>query len=448
MLRSELGTAAVVHPASFIAGELRMPGDKSIAHRALILAALADGESTLTGLPEGEDVRATVAALRNLGVKITPLISSARESPSPLGEGSRRGFVISPPARGFASPHGPLDCANSGTTMRLLLGLLSGSNVTATLDGDASLRRRPMARVIDPLRRMGARVDSTDGHAPLSVTGSRLQGRHHVLPVASAQVKSAILLAGLSASGPTTLVEPLPTRDHTERLLQAMSADLRISGTAVDLRPSHRPLRPLEMAIPGDFSSAAFWLAAAAMRPDWSITINDVGLNPTRTAFGRLLEKMGADVEIELTNQTLEPQGSIRVTGRSPLRAITLGPAEVAAAIDEIPALLAVATQATGITSIEGAAELRIKESDRIAAMADGLRRMGAVVDERPDGISVHGPAALRGATVDAGGDHRIAMALALAALVGSGPTTIEGADSAAVSYPAFFDDLVELTHG
>lgn len=431
-----------------------MPGDKSIAHRGLILGALADGDSMIAGLPEGEDVRATVACLRSLGVKISPF-----ESPEGSRVGQGRGFRISPASGsgwGFATPHGSLDCANSGTTMRLLIGLLAGSRISARLDGDDSLRRRPMARVIEPLRRMGARIESQDGRAPLTVIGSSLQGRQHQLPVASAQIKSAILLAGLAARGPTTIVEPFTTRDHTERLLAAMGADLRIQfppptgeaearGSSIDLRPSHRPLQPIELMIPGDFSSAAFWLAAAALRPDWSITIRDVGLNPTRTSFLRILEQMGAEVQVDVTSSGIEPAGSVRVVGR-PLEAIALGPGDVAALIDEIPALLALATQAHGVTTIRGAAELRVKESDRIAGMAEGLRRLGATVEERPDGISIHGPAFLHGATVDANGDHRIAMALAIAALVASDPTRINDADSVAVSYPEFFAHMHEVT--
>jgi 3-phosphoshikimate 1-carboxyvinyltransferase len=329
--------------------------------------------------------------------------------------------------------------------MRLMLGILSGSWVSATLDGDASLRRRPMARVVEPLRTMGATIESRDGRAPLTVTGMRLQGRRHVLSVPSAQVKSALLLAGLSASGPTTVVEPVATRDHMERLLRAMGTDVSATADGVVIRPSHQPLRPIDLSVPGDFSSAAFWMAAAALRPAWSVTIREVGLNPSRTAFLGLLQSMGAEIHVDVDDQGFEPRGSVTVTGR-PLRAVTIGAAEVAATIDEIPALLSLATQAEGTTTIEGAAELRVKESDRLATMADGLRRMGAIVDDRPDGVSIHGQASLRGATVESHGDHRIAMALAVAGLVASGPTTIEDADCVAVSYPDFFADLKELT--
>ncbi|HEX9095322.1 MAG TPA: 3-phosphoshikimate 1-carboxyvinyltransferase [Candidatus Dormibacteraeota bacterium] len=423
-------SAQIVEPATMVAGELRVPGDKSIAHRALILAALADGESRIAGLPQGEDVAATVACLRSLAVKIDRIGGPVR--------------VHGGGWRSFSPPHGLLDCENSGTTMRLLLGVLAGSWVSATLDGDESLRRRPMARVVEPLRRMGASIQSQDGRAPLTVTGARLQGRRHVLPVPSAQVKSALLLAGLTASGPTSVVEPEPTRDHTERLLRAMGTDIHVAAGIVEVRPSHQPLRPIDLSVPGDFSSAAFWMAAAALRPAWSVTIHEVGLNPSRTAFLRLLESMGAEIHVDAGDVGVEPRGSVTVTGRR-LRAITIGAGDVAAAVDEIPALLSVATQAEGNTVIEGAAELRVKESDRLATMSEGLRRMGAIVDERSDGVSIQGPVRLRGTTVDSHGDHRIAMALAVAGLVASGPTTIEDADAVAVSYPDFFSHLREL---
>jgi 3-phosphoshikimate 1-carboxyvinyltransferase len=429
---AEVQSARTVSPATRVAGELSVPGDKSIAHRVLMLAALAQGESWIHGLPEGEDVLATVACLRSLGADLQRSGRTARI----------RGAGL----RSFATPHGSLDCANSGTTMRLLLGVLAGSSISATLDGDASLRRRPMDRVIDPLKSMGARIESQASRAPLSVTGTSLQGRRHALPIASAQVKSALLLAGLSASGPTTVVETTPTRDHTERLLRAMGTDVDATDAGVVIRPSHQPLRPIELAVPGDFSSAAFWMAAAALRPGWSVIIGDVGLNPTRTSFVALLRSMGAAVKIDGPSADVEPRGMVTVAGQ-PLRAIVLGAADVAGAIDEIPALLVLATQAVGVTIIDGAGELRVKESDRIATMADGLRRMGAIVEERPDGVSVHGPAELHGATVESHGDHRVAMALAVAALVASGPTTIEDADSVAVSYPNFFAQLEDLTH-
>src|ERR1700736_3201854 len=389
---AEVQSARTVSPATRVAGELSVPGDKAIAHRVLMLAALAQGESWVHGLPEGEDVLATVACLRGLGADLQRSGRTAR---------IRGGGLSS-----FATPHGSLDCANSGTTMRLLLGMIAGSSISATLDGDASLRRRPMDRVIEPVVRMGARIEAQAGRAPIAVKGTSLQGRLYALPIASAQVKSALLLAGLSASGPTTVVEPTPTRDHTERLLRAMGTDVNATADGVVIRPSHQPLRPIELAVPGDFSSAAFWMTAAALRPGWSVIIGDVGLNPTRTGFLELLRSMGAGVKVEAPAVDTEPSGRVTVTGQR-LRPIVIGAAAVAAAIDEIPALLVLATQAQGVTTIDGAGELRVKESDRIATMAEGLRRMGAVVEERPDGVSVHGPAALRGATVDSHGAHR-----------------------------------------
>jgi 3-phosphoshikimate 1-carboxyvinyltransferase len=432
MLCADVDAAQTIEPATRVTGQLRVPGDKSISHRALILATLAQGKSVITGLSDGDDVRATVACLRGLGARV-------RRSPD-AAEIDGVGL------ESFATPHGILDCANSGTTMRLLLGVLAGSSLSATLDGDASLRRRPMARVIDPLQSMGARIASHAGRAPLVVTGTKLQGRRHTLPRPSAQVKSAILLAGLSASGPTTVVEPIATRDHTERLLRAMGTDVALLDGSVVIRPSHQPLRPLELSVPGDFSSAAFWMAAAALRPGWSVIVRDVGLNPTRTAFLRVLASMGAEVTVDgPIDAEIEPRGTVTVTGGA-LRAMALRASDVGSAIDEIPVLLALATQAEGVTTIDGAGELRVKESDRIATMAEGLRRMGVVVDERPDGVSIHGPARLRGATVESHGDHRIAMALAVAGLTASGPTRIEGADCVAVSYPNFFADLRKLS--
>jgi 3-phosphoshikimate 1-carboxyvinyltransferase len=433
MPRAEVQSVETISPAARVAGELMVPGDKSIAHRALMLAALAEGESWIHGLPEGEDVLATVGCLRSLGANLQ------------RGGGSLR--IRGEGLASFATPHGPLDCANSGTTMRLLLGLLAGSALSATLEGDASLSRRPMNRVVLPLRSMGAKIDSRDGRAPLFVSGTALQGRRHALPLPSAQVKSALLLAGLSASGPTTVLEPVATRDHTERLLRAMGTDVNATADGVVIRPSHQPLRPIELAVPGDFSSAAFWMAAAALRPGWSVIIGDVGLNPTRTAFLELLQSTGAGVQVAAPSADIEPRGRVTVTGKG-LRAIAVSAAQVAAAIDEIPALLVLATQAEGVTVIDGAGELRVKESDRLATMAEGLRRMGATIEERPDGVSVHGPTQLRGASVDSHGDHRVAMALAVAGLVASGPTTIEGADCVAVSYPNFFAQLQELTNG
>jgi 3-phosphoshikimate 1-carboxyvinyltransferase len=417
----------IVEPAQGFQAHLKVPGDKSIAHRALIFAAIAGGRSELKGIPDGADVAATIACLKELGVRMEQ--EGGRLSVHGLG------FGLGQPSRS-------LQCANSGTTMRLLAGLLAGGRVSATLVGDESLQRRPMDRVIRPLRKMGARIAAHDGCAPLRVEGTRLTGADHQLRRPSAQVKSALILAGLQAEGTTSISEPVSTRDHSERLLQAMGAPLTAADQVVTVQSQTEPLRPIKLSIPGDFSSAAFLLGAAAMRPGWRAVIDDVGLNPSRTAFLGVLGQMGARVEVRLEDAgALEPRGHITVTGEE-LQGVELGALEVAQAIDEIPVLLAVASQARGRSSVTGAGELRVKESDRIASMAEALRRMGADVKEGKDSISVQGPARLHGATVDSAGDHRIAMALAVAALVAWEPVTITGAGSVSVSYPGFFGAL------
>ena len=413
--------------------EIRVPGDKSIAHRALILAALAEGESVLTQVPAGKDVLATESCLLALGVRI-----------------ERWGDRVRIQGRGLKamnSPSEPLDCRNSGTTMRLLAGMLAGSTVTATLTGDASLQQRPMARVVEPLRAMGAQIESDNGRPPLSIAGRALVGRRHVLPLPSAQVKSALLLAGLQADGPTRVEEPISTRDHTERLLLAMGATIRSDGHSVEVESGSGALRPLQLDIPGDFSSAAFWLAAAAIRPGFCVCVDGVGLNPSRTAFLRMLEAMGAGVECEQRVSTIEPVGRVCVTGQS-LRSLGVGPGDVAAAIDEIPILMVVATQAEGTTRIEGAGELRVKESDRIAAMTQGLSRMGARIEVRGDGVVITGPTRLRPATVESFGDHRVTMSLAIAGLAAQASPAITDPGTADVSYPGFFKQLELVARG
>ena len=413
--------------------EIRVPGDKSIAHRALILGALAGGESRLEGVPAGQDVLATEACLRSLGVRIE------RTSGNAAIEGRGLGAL--------QAPAGELDCLNSGTTMRLLSGVLAGSALKATLNGDASLRQRPMARVVEPLRAMGARIECADGRAPLRIEGARLRGARHLLTVASAQVKSALLLAGLHADGASSIKEPVQTRDHTERLMRAMGARLSTVEGVLQLEPQPAPLEPLRISIPGDFSSAAFWLGAAAIRPGWSVRVLGVGLNPTRTGFLSMLRAMGAEIRVDKQpDASTEPSGDVTVTGRS-LGALQVDRSQVAAAIDEIPILMVVATQAEGVSSIEGAGELRLKESDRLRAMTDGLRLMGAKVEELAEGVRVTGPTRLRFADVEAAGDHRVAMALAVAGLLADRPPRISGAESAGVSYPGFFQQL-ELVAG
>ncbi len=427
-------TVEVIEPASRFRAEMRVPGDKSIAHRALILGAMAGGDSELDGVPDGEDVGATADCLRRLGCQV--------DAAGPTQRIHGRGL------HAWRSPQGVLDCRNSGTTMRVLAGALAGSRVLATLAGDASLSRRPMERVVQPLRRMGARITAADGRAPLTIDGTELTGCDHDLPRASAQVKTALLLAGLQASGPTTVKEPYPTRDHTERLLTAMGARVTRADGAIRIDPAPDSLTPLQLSIPGDFSSAAFFFAAAALRPGWTATVSDVGLNPSRTALLDILEEMGAEVEVQLeTAAAVEPRGRVTVRGAG-LRPVQLEAGRVAQAIDEIPVVLVVASQAGGTSTVAGAGELRLKESDRIATMAEGLRRMGVPLEETPDGISVQGPAKLHRARVGSAGDHRVAMALAVAALVADGPVSIDDAAVVSVSYPAFFRELGAAAHG
>ena len=421
-------TVEVVSPATRFRAQTRVPGDKSIAHRALILGALAVGDTELGGMPDGEDVRATAECLRKLGCEL--------DASGPIWR--LRGSGL----QAWRSPDGALDCKNSGTTMRILTGALAGGRVSGTLIGDASLRRRPMERVVEPLRRMGARITATDGKPPLTIDGTPLSGFNHDLPRASAQVKTALLLAGLHASGPTTVREPYPTRDHTERLLTAMGARVTRADGAIRIDPAGEPLRPLHLSVPGDLSSAAFFFAAAALRPGWTATVSELGLNPSRTAVLDILREMGAEVEVRLEGDaSIEPRGRVTVQGNG-LRAVTLDPAQVAKAIDEIPVLLVVASQAEGVTRVAGASELRLKESDRLATMSEGLRRLGVPVEETGDGIAVTGPTELHQGRVGSAGDHRVAMALAVAALVADGPVSIDDATVASISYPAFYQDL------
>ncbi len=410
--------------------DLEVPGDKSVSHRALILAALARGTSRIRGLAQGRDVASTRQALERLGVEV-------REGPGGWVEVCGRGVG------GLAEPEDVIDCGNSGTTMRLLAGVLAGHGFLSVLTGDASLRGRPMARVLDPLREMGALAigRAEDSLAPLVIRGGPLRAVTWRLPVASAQVKSAVLLAGLHARGTTWVEEPVPTRDHTERMLLAMGAQVMREPGRVGVRGRPR-LRPLELEVPGDPSSAAFWAAAALVVPGSRVRIRGVLLNPTRTGFFRLLERMGADLAVEVTGEAAgEPVGTIEVChGR--LRGIEVGPADVPAAIDELPLLGVVAAKADGVTTVRGAGELRHKESDRIEALASELAKAGARVEAFPDGFRVHGGAPLRAARFESHGDHRIAMAMAVLALGLPGESEILGAGAADVSYPGFWDVL------
>jgi 3-phosphoshikimate 1-carboxyvinyltransferase len=410
---------------------LRVPGDKSITHRALLLGALAEGETVLQGYLDGGDCQATIGALEALGVAI------AREGPDRL-------VVVGPGAGGLRAPRLPLDCRNSGTTMRLLAGVLAGQPFDSVLDGSAQLRRRPMRRVTEPLEDMGARIETRGGAGPLRVTGTPLTGAHHRLTIASAQVKSALLLAGLHADGETIVEEPGPSRDHTERLLRAMGAPLSGDPARWRVRRPDRPLAPLRLSVPGDPSSAAFPFALAA-GAGGRVVVERVGVNPTRTGFLTALGRMGATVSVgDASAVAGEPVADVEVRGGDLVGRVFQGD-EIVGMIDELPALAVVATQAAGETVVRDAGELRVKETDRIDAMVTELRRLGAAIEPLPDGFVVMGPSRLRGASVSSRGDHRLAMALAVAGAMADHETVIEGAECCADSYPGFDRDLARL---
>ncbi|MGE0362168.1 MAG: 3-phosphoshikimate 1-carboxyvinyltransferase [Vicinamibacterales bacterium] len=424
--------ATEVRPARALRGALEVPSDKSIAHRYALLAALADGDTTIDRYSTGADCLSSLSCLEALGVAV------ARRS---TGEGLQ--VRITGTGGRFAAPAGDVDCGNSGTTMRLLAGLLAAAPLTARLVGDASLSRRPMRRVITPLMAMGATIDADEGgRPPLVITGGPLTGIVHTPEVPSAQIKSAVLLAGLRAAGTTTVIEPAPTRDHTERALAAFGApvDLAVPGR-LTVRGGTRLSGGLHLRVPGDPSACAFLGVAAAGLPGSAVEIRHVGLNPTRTALFDVLRRAGADVVVTPADAWHgEPVGAVRIASGH-LGDIVITPAEVPLLIDELPALAALATFG-GSCTVRGAAELRVKESDRIAALVAGLRAMGADADEFADGFAVRGGRRLAGGTVDAHHDHRLAMAFAVAALGATGPTAIVGAEVAAVSFPHFFATL------
>jgi 3-phosphoshikimate 1-carboxyvinyltransferase len=442
-----------VLPAARLRGEPRLPGDKSISHRALLLAALAEGESMISGAGDGMDVQATAVIVAALGAAVERVRL----------DGPNVDYrVVSPGADGLHEPGGVLDCCNSGTSLRLCSGALASLPFFSILDGDVSLRSRPVARIIEPLRLMGAALFArrSDTLPPLVVIGSpRLTAIDFSTRVPSAQVKSAILLAGLRAEGRTTVREAVATRDHTERMLRSRGIDVRREpavstggGPVAWTLDGGARLRPLDERVPADPSAAAFWLVAGTIHPDADLTLRAVGVNPTRRAAIDILVRMGARIdETALGAATAggaadagEPLADLTVRS-SELRAVDLGPAEVASAIDEIPILCLAATQARGKTTIRGAGELRNKESDRIAGIAGGLRALGARVFVDGDDIVIEGPTPLVGSATRALDDHRLAMTFAVAGLIASGSTTIDRAESAAVSYPSFFLELERL---
>ena len=429
-----------IEPGPSLRGEVRVPGDKSISHRALLFGAVAEGTTTIHEMLAADDPCSTADCLRAMGVAI-----------SPLGDRNQPVVVEGVGLDGLQEPGDVLNCGNSGTTMRLLLGLLAGrQDRYFVLTGDASLRRRPMERVGRPLcQSMGARIDgrAKGTMAPLTVSGCQLQGGVIGTSVASAQVKSALLLAGLTASSDVSIIEPNRSRDHSERMLKAFGADVQVRGDYgrhVRITPG-RPLRGQEIHVPGDISSAAFWLVGAAVTPGSRLRLRHVGLNPTRTGVLEVLQSMGAQLRVENRTQiTGEPVGDLLIE-HGPLMPFSIGADLVPRLVDEIPALAVAALFAEGASRIQGARELRVKETDRLAVMTRQLRSMGAVVEETADGLVIDGPQRLRGAQLDSETDHRVAMSLAVAALNAHGPSRIQGADAAGVSYPDFWHQLGRL---
>ncbi len=424
-----------IEPVPALVGHLAVPGDKSISHRAVLIAAICEGETTISGFGRSADTEATIAAVRALGVDV-------------VDEGDDVLRVGGVGLRGLRVPEAPIDCANAGTLMRLLAGILAAQVGRFELVGDDSLSARPMERIAEPLRRMGANVETTEGHAPLVVHGTALHAIDYELPVASAQVKSAVLLAGVQSEGRTTVVEPIATRDHTERLLERAGARVTRRPTSVSVERAET-LRLEEVEIPGDISSAAPFLVAAAIVPGSSLTVHGVGLNPRRTGLLDVLERMGARVAI-YNRRSIggEPAGDVEVS-TSDLVGATISAHEVPALVDELPLLAVAASHARGETVVRGASELRAKETDRLEAIVEELRRIGGHVRATPDGFRVRGvPARLRGGIVDSRGDHRLAMVGAVAGVASRDGVELRGADAAAVSFPGFYDVLEQIAPG
>jgi 3-phosphoshikimate 1-carboxyvinyltransferase len=424
-----------VEPVPALEGHVAVPGDKSVSHRAVLVGALCEGETRIAGFGRSRDTEATIAAVRALGVEVDELDVDTL-------------VVRGAGLRGLRAPAGPVECENAGTLMRLLAGILAGQQGRFELVGDASLSARPMERVAEPLRRMGARVETTDGHAPLVVEGGALRAIVYELPVASAQVKSAVLLAGLYAEGETTVLEPLPTRDHTERLLERAGASVTRRPRSVTVRAVGR-LSLAELAVPGDISSAAPLLVAAAIVPGSAVTVHGIGLNPRRIGLLDVLERMGA--RIAVYNRRLvggEPAGDVEVRS-SELVCTQVGADEVPLLVDELPLFAVAACHARGESVVRGAEELRHKESDRIEGVVEELRRVGARIRATRDGFRVRGvPSRLRGGRFDARGDHRLAMLGAVAGVASREGVELQGAEAVEVSFPGFFELLAQLAGG
>jgi len=416
-------------PAQKIVGTIQVPGDKSISHRLALLAAIAEGQTSIENFASSQDCHSTLSCLRLLGV---PIETSDKDCVTLSGRG----------LRGLASPTQVLDAGNSGSTIRMLSGILAGQSFQTQITGDASLRGRPMGRIITPLTQMGARIQAREGnYPPLSIEGRQLKAIRYLVPIASAQVKSAVLLAGLLAEGETQVIEPAATRNHTEVALQEFGAEVNVQGNQISLRGGQR-LRGTRARVPGDISSAAFLLVAATLLPGSEIILTDVGMNPGRSEILHLLQGMGASVEIlNHHTQAGEPIADLLVKSAS-LKGGTIAGNRIPQVIDEIPILAVLATQTEDGLEIRDAAELRVKESDRIKSIVENLRSMGASVEEFPDGMFVSGRQMLHGARIRTYGDHRIAMAFAVAGLIAKGETLIEDSGCAAVSFPDFFEAL------
>ena len=417
-------------PSGPLRGCITVPGDKSISHRAVMLGALAIGDTHITGFLMGEDCLSTIDCFRKMGVEID--VNDTEVVVHGVG------------LHGLSEPEGPLYTGNSGTTTRLICGILAGQPFTVTLSGDASIQKRPMGRVITPLREMGARIHGrNDNFCPLTLYPSELYGIEYTLPVASAQLKSAILLAGLYAEGQTTVIEPAPSRDHTERMFRALGVEIETTGNVITLDPPE-DLHAIDIAVPGDISSAAFFLAAGAIIPGSELTIRNVGVNPTRTGVIDVLRDMGADITESNHLDGAEPVCDLTVRYRA-LHGTEIGGAIIPRLIDELPVIAVAAAFAEGTTVIRDAAELKVKESNRIAAMVAELSKAGVDIEETADGMVIHGGGPVHGAEFATYGDHRIAMSLAVCALAASGSSRIADPEVVSISYPGFFDTLDQL---
>jgi 3-phosphoshikimate 1-carboxyvinyltransferase len=415
-------------------GEITPPPDKSISHRAIMFASMAEGRSVVRNFLRAEDPLSTMHAFRQLGIAINET-------------GAGEVIIEGKGLRGFSEPFDVVDCGNSGTTIRLISGLLAGSPFFSVLTGDDSLKQRPMARVIDPLQKMGAIISARGGnrYPPLAISGTRLHAIEYKMPVASAQVKSCVMLAGLCADGTTAIVEQQKSRDHTERMLAAMGADIKVDGLTVSVKGGSQ-LRATEVTVPADFSSAAFFIAAALIVPGSEIIIKTAGMNPTRNGLLKVIKDMGAAVRIENRREVSgEPVADIICSTAQRLKAVKISGEIMPSLIDEFPIICILAGLADGVTEIRGAEELRVKESDRIKAVVSGLAELGVAVTEYPDGMDIRGGSGFREGTVESYGDHRIAMAFSVAALVARGPVKINDASCVDISFPGFYERLKEL---